>query len=336
MPTPAHLRRGRRGNHIAAVFFIVCYLRVKGSNDDEYDQRSGHDDVNLDRLREAAVRSGAPWSPQITRMSELSPEQARKRLGFVPRPGTLGVVERERRGAAKLARPLIAAAPPISIPLKFNWRDKGGADFVTPVRDQGECGSCVAFGALAVMEAQIRISDGTPNAEVDLSEAHLFYCLGAKQGRTCGGDFGGWWPDAALEALRVTGAVDEACFPYTAGDQPCDPCADWKTRLRAISAFTEIAEASAMKEWLSEKGPLLTTAAIYADFFYYGPRSGIYTYVDGEFRGGHCLCVVGYDDVRGCWSVKNSWGVDAWGDGGFGDIAYGQIGVDDTMYGMVL
>jgi C1A family cysteine protease len=298
--------------------------------------RSGGDDMNLDELRKAAVKSGAPWTPKATPVSELSPEQARKRLGFVPPPGTIGVVAREQRAVGKLSRQLIAAAPPVSIPIQFDWRDKGDVDFITPVRDQGDCGSCVAFAALAVMEAQIRITDGTPDVPVDLSEAHLFYCLAADEGRGCDGAFAGWWPDAALAALQVVGAVDEACFPYMAGGQPCNPCPDWKKRLRKISAFEEILEAGAMKQWIAEKGPLVTTAAIYEDFFHYGPGSGIYSYVAGDLVGGHCLCVVGYDDVRGCWSVKNSWGADAWGDGGFGDIAYGQIGVDDTMYAMLL
>src|SRR5206468_3305820 len=49
----------------------------------------------------------------------------------------------------------------------------------------------------------------------------------------------------------------------------------------------------------------------------------------------HCVSVVGYDDVAGCWICKNSWGP-GWGDRGFFRIAYGEVGIDASMWGVIV
>lgn len=169
---------------------------------------------------------------------------------------------------------------------------------------------------------------------IDLSEAYLFYCIAeAQQNRACDGANGGWWPDAALDALRDNGVPDDACFPYTAGDQPCNACADVANRLTRIAAWTQLGDLTAMKSWIAQTGPVVTTLSVYEDFGHYGPDSGVYQHVTGALLGGHCVCVVGYDDGKQCWIIKNSWDT-TWGDEGFGLIEYGQVGIDALMYGI--
>jgi C1A family cysteine protease len=203
---------------------------------------------------------------------------------------------------------------------------------VTPVRDQKSCGSCVAFGTLAAFESAIRIHDKNPAKAVDLSEADLFYCHAeAEHGRHCGGPTGGWWPDAALACCQNPGVVDEPCFPYTPGDQPCKKCTDWKKRLTKIAKWQKITSTTAMKQWLATRGPLITCFSVYADFYSY--HSGIYHHVSGALEGGHCVCCVGYDDARRYWICKNSWNT-TWGDHGFFNIAYGQVGIDAAMWAL--
>jgi hypothetical protein len=69
---------------------------------------------------------------------------------------------------------------------------------------------------------------------MDLSEAHLFYCHGFNDGRNCQN---GWWPGAALNHFTNGGVVNEACYPYTAGDQKCSNlCSDWNNRLIKIAS----------------------------------------------------------------------------------------------------
>ena len=130
--------------------------------------------------------------------------------------------------------------------------DARSAGWVTPIKDQGGCGSCVAFGTTATVESAVRIANNNKNLSVDLSEAQVFYCYGKAAGATCGS---GWWPDGALNGFK-TGVVDATCFPYTAGDQNCNLCSNWKDRLTAIAGWTLVNSVTAMKTQISSEGPM--------------------------------------------------------------------------------
>jgi C1A family cysteine protease len=261
-------------------------------------------------------------------------------LGFTPGPEDHTIEERESLALANhkrfMAMAAAAAAPPY--PVALDWRHLPAhaplpaGNYVTPVKNQRTCGSCVAFGTLASFESAIRIHDKSPTKAVDLSEADLFYCHAeAEQGRRCSGPSGGWWPDAALTVCQNVGVVDEACFPYTPGDQPCHKCADWKHRLTKIKAWHKMTTPTAMKQWIAQRGPVVTCISVYADFYNY--HTGVYHHVSGALQGGHCICCVGYDDAKRYWICKNSWDT-TWGDHGFVNIAYGQVGVDAAMWAL--
>lgn len=101
------------------------------------------------------------------------------------------------------------------IPSCFDWRDVGGKDWTTPVKDQGSCGSCWAFSAVAVTESQYDIASGNPNLNFDLSEEYLVSnCSDA--GTCCGG-----WHYEALSFIKDGGITDEVCFPYVDEDCYC-------------------------------------------------------------------------------------------------------------------
>jgi C1A family cysteine protease len=211
-------------------------------------------------------------------------------------------------------------------PAAFDWRNAGGSNFVTPVRDQGGCGSCVAFGVVGTIESNYQIARNDPNSGVDLSEAQLFYCYGAQDGATCGS---GWWPDNAYKYVVTDGITLEQYFPYTAGDQACNVQAGGDMALLFPSSYHTISDVAQMKDWLANHGPLSTCFTVYDDFFYY--RSGVYTPTTNQVAGGHCVTVVGYDDNGGFWIAKNSWGT-GWGESGLFCIAYGQCGFDAEMW----
>ncbi len=256
-------------------------------------------------------------------MAELSPGERKVRLGYAPGPGEEILEQRAQRALASLTAPRLVRT---GFAPSYDLRNVGGANFITPVRDQGGCGSCVAFGTAAAVEGTLRVTRRDPSLDVNLSEAHLFYCYAREQGRSCAT---GWWPSAALDAMKAGGVVDEACFPYTAGDQPCNLCPDWENHLTKISGWHTISDPLAMKAWIAAHGPLVTCFAVYSDFFHY--VSGVYRHQAGDLEGGHCVCVVGYDDAQGCWICKNSWGT-RWGENGFFRIAYGDCGIDSTMW----
>jgi C1A family cysteine protease len=262
----------------------------------------------LGDVQREIARQGAAWIADDNPISRLPEAQRLLRLGVYAREGDPTIE------VGRMTEPAHAPATPN----KFDLRNVGGKNYVTAIRDQGNCGSCVAFGSLAAMEGTFAWQHKKESPKIDLSEAHLYYCYGSKEQVTCNT---GWMPARALVHC-VTGIVDEPCFPYAAGDQPCKLCKDWQKRLTKISSSTALTgNVSAMKNWISTNGPIVGCFIVYNDFFLY--KNGVYKHVTGAQAGGHCVSLIGYDDNQSCWICKNSWGP-GWGDNGFFKIGYGE------------
>jgi C1A family cysteine protease len=273
-------------------------------------------------LKEAVKRAeNVEWD-----VAEEAPEAG---LGYLPSRGVPPLAEQ-----VTLAAQAAAASPPPepSYPSAVDLRATAAGNMVTPIRDQAACGSCVAFGSSAAVEGTLKMERGDPGLEPDLSEAYLFYCKAAEEGRTCDGPTGGWYPKAALDVFSEGGGVPgEECFPYTAGDQPCNACEDWQSQATTIAAWQPLDTPAEMKEWIANHGPTVASMIVYEDFMHYA--GGVYGYVSGEEEGGHCISMVGYDDEQRFWIGKNSWGT-GWGEQGFFRIAYGECGIDSGMLGV--
>ena len=277
--------------------------------------------LDLATLRSDLERAGAPWRFAYTSMTALTEESRSVRLG-VPVPEDLDEDDLQTQSDAAAATTRAASGESIGAPIAFDLRNVGGSDYTTPVKDQGGCGSCVAFGTIATLEHVTRFAR-TPELPMDLSEAQMFYCWGGAEGRNCGN---GWFPEPALDAARDRGVTFEDYFPYTAGDQACNVNADWPNHLCQASSWQSLtSNAAGMKQYISQYGSITACFYVYQDFFSYG--GGVYTHVSGSLAGGHCVVLVGYDDAQGCWIAKNSWGP-GWGEGGFFKIAYGQCGIE--------
>lgn len=291
----------------------------------------------VEQVQRAISEADAGWVAGSTAFTEMSSDERALWLGYTPGPDDPSLEEDERTAQANLQafRAAMAARAPVAeYPSAYDLRDVDGKNFITEVKDQGSCGSCVAFGVAAAAEGRLRVQRNDPDLAVDYSEAHLFHCHARSQGRRCGHPHPkltwGWWPAMALRAFRRKGVVDEACYPYTPADQDCaNLCSDWQSRVTKISGWHRIGNTAKMKEWISSKGPLTATYTVYEDFFSY--RGGVYTHVRGESRGGHCVCCVGYDDDQQYWICKNSWGP-GFGENGYFRIAYGQCGIDSAMH----
>jgi Papain family cysteine protease len=228
----------------------------------------------LRNLQAELSAAGGSWQAADTPQARLSRAQKRLLRGAEPPPGAASLEEREARAKAAYEAGAPMAAP--GAPATWDWRNVDGRSFVDPVGNQKSCGSCVAWGTIATVEATMRVEKNDPSLAVDLSEAHLFYCHAAEEGRTCSN---GWWPDRALEAFKSKGVVDEGCFPYTPGDQACSPCTDWRNRLIKISAYRSLRRPDEMKAWLGQNGPLIACFVVYDDFMHY--RTGVYRHVSG-------------------------------------------------------
>lgn len=274
-------------------------------------------------------------------------------LGYTTSPEEPSLIEREIIAQLGYAAMMATAEAP-TYAANYDLRDVNGDNFITPVKDQAHCGSCVAFGVCAAVEGTLQVRRGDPYLTPDFSEAHLFYCLGRSHGRTCGNSVGnpptkepngGWWPGGALDEFQWTGVADEDCFPYTSPSPfdptpPCTVCEDWSGRVTTISSWTVLSTADEMKSWMSDgNGPLVGAFTVYQDFIDYfktnNDPGAIYrrSSSPGTLLGGHCICVVGYSDDDQCWICKNSWG-SYWAASGFFKIGYGEVGIDSYMWGV--
>lgn len=201
-----------------------------------------------------------------------------------------------------------------SYPSKIDWRDRSGRDFTTPIKDQGQCGSCVAFAVVASIESRLEVRLGRPDLNPDLSEADVFYC---GCGACC---WKGWWNYLALDHIVGHGVSDEACFPYRVGDPPCELCPDREKRTVNLTHWSGVQGHDEMKQAIADDGPISVVMEVRLDFF--GYVGGVYCPEGAPwFVGLHAVEIVGYNDEEGYWIVKNSWGTD-WGEDGWFRIGY--------------
>jgi C1A family cysteine protease len=278
--------------------------------------------LDLTALAHALEASGHPWHAGETSMTRLTESERRTRLG-VPLPADAdhaALVEANRVRALQAE----AYAAAVGAPASFDARNVGGSNYVTAVKDQGNCGSCVAFGTVGTAETTAAFTRSQPDLELDLSEAHLFYVHGAAAGASCST---GWWPAAALDAFRDIGVTFEDYFPYTAGNSGGATLnSDWPNRLAKVTGWEEhTSDPAAIKSWISSHGAIDACFYVYQDFFSY--RTGVYKHITGDLAGGHCVTLIGYDDTQGCWIAKNSWNT-GWGDQGFVKIGYGECNIE--------
>jgi len=276
-------------------------------------------------VQEAITKSKADWIAGETAFTTMSQDEQIALLGYQPGPDEPSLEEREAIARVNIEALTAEASLASEYPDAYDLRNVNGKNFITPVKNQGGCGSCVAFGTVATVEGHLKKQRNNPNFQVDLSEAHLYYCHARNEGRRCNN---GWWTSKALDAIRDKGIVNEQCFPYTAGDQACSVCSDWNNHLLKIKGWKRLTSIPDMKKWLSTKGPLAACYTVYQDFYSY--HGGVYRHVTGKSLGGHCVCCVGYNDKDGYWIMKNSW-ANSFGENGFFRIAYGECGIDSFM-----
>ncbi|KAF2474389.1 cysteine proteinase [Lindgomyces ingoldianus] len=232
--------------------------------------------------------------------------------GPVPRPGTSG-----NTSCDNFSGPL---------PKVVDWRNRWGVNWLATIQamllqDQKACGSCWSFAATALMETIARIQHGIWNKR---SEAELL----EGTGRTCAS---GYKAFAGLEWIKGegNGLVDYTCDTYVDADRPYMACSDRSGRALKIQDYYELTDINDQKRWLWQVGPLAAGIDCYSDFGSWTPSKGVYkhTPISNESHGGHAMLVVGYDDYRQCWIVRNSWGSD-YGDHGYVYIGYGEVAID--------
>jgi len=99
-------------------------------------------------------------------------------------------------------------------PASFDWRNIDGTNYDSPLRKQGECGSCYAIAAVSILESRIRIKSNNRLKPV-LSPSSIISCSRYNQG--CSGGY----PYLVGKHAKEFGFVDEACQPYSETDDKC-------------------------------------------------------------------------------------------------------------------
>ncbi|GFY38191.1 dipeptidyl peptidase 1 [Trichonephila inaurata madagascariensis] len=214
-----------------------------------------------------------------------------------------------------------------SLPQEFDWRNVSGVNYVSPIRDQGGCGSCYAFSSMAMLESRLRIQTNN-KVQVVFSPQDIVGCSKYSQG--CSGGF----PYLiAGKYAQDFGVVAEECFPYEYKDDSCreKKCkryyvADYKY----VGGFYGGCNEDLMKMELVQNGPIAVSFEVYDDFSSY--EGGIYHHTGIQYRfnpfsiTNHAVLAVGYgyDKKTGekYWIVKNSWG-SSWGENGYFRIRRG-------------
>lgn len=202
------------------------------------------------------------------------------------------------------------------LPSSYDARDDKGRCWVDPPECQGSVWSCAAFATSCVVESSARRQHGTPEG-ISLSEAYIYR-------------WGGTDPATGADMTKFLNKLPSVRFPerehYPAKEQPPE------IEVRNVVPFY-YGQFDDMKRWLVHKGPLLALFTLAPDLLLY--RGEVYQRVVPEVIGSHAVAVIGYDDARQAWLVRNSFGP-CWGEEGYGWMHYSSDngGLDAAMWGV--
>uniref|UniRef100_A0A673W3A1 Cathepsin F n=1 Tax=Salmo trutta TaxID=8032 RepID=A0A673W3A1_SALTR len=268
--------------------FMVRYNRTYSSQEDtDRRLRIFHENLKTAEKLQSLDLGTAEYG--VTKFSDLTEEEFRT-LYLNP-----------LLSQQKLQRSMKPAAMPHGpAPPSWDWREHGA---VSPVKNQGMCGSCWAFSVTGNIEGQWFVKTGKL---VSLSEQELVDCDTADQ--ACGGGL----PSNAYEAIEKLGGLEtETDYSYTGKKQSCDFTTDKVTAY--INSSVELSkDENEIAAWLAENGPVSVALNAFAMQFYRKGVSHPLKIFCNPWMIDHAVLLVGYGERQGkpFWAIKNSWGED--------------------------
>jgi len=271
------------------------------STHEEYKYRLGVFKDNMKKVKLLQENEQGTATYGATQFADLTEEEFSTRyLGLRP--------DLRQKSRTKMAK-----IPPFTkLPDEFDWRHYNA---VTPVKNQGMCGSCWAFSVTGNIEGLYARKHKTL---LSFSEQELVDCDTLDSG--CGGGL----PENAYKSLQKLGGLEtEQAYPYDGKNEKCS----FKTDLAKaqVTGFVEVPKnETQMAAWLMKNGPISIGINANAMQFYYGGVSHPWKFLCNPKQLDHGVLIVGYGvhttsirhKTMPYWVVKNSWGPH-WGEQGY-------------------
>lgn len=296
-------------NELDTSYKFETYLQHFNKHYDdanEYQMRKTIFESNLHKIVDHNKDSSKTWKEEINHLADWTSEEFDRIRGYNKK---MAVNAKQTRVPHKLK-------PVSALPATVDWRTQG---VVTPVKDQGDCGSCWSFAAAETIESHWAISKGQL---WELSEQQILDCTSNPQhcGGT-GGCNGGTAEVAFASIIKAGGLSSEWTYPYASHGGVNNPKCSLNSNVTtpvSISSFEELPE----NQYL----PLLTAVATLGPIAISVDASAWSFYATGVFNGcnqthpdlDHAVQLVGYGTENNTmyWLVRNSW-TPAWGEGGY-------------------
>jgi len=267
---------------------------------DEFQTRLNNFEASLKRIE---LLNGKAKSARfaLNKFSDMSPQDFKENV-LMKNP----IDPSKKRMDVEVLKPKITA-----VPTSLDWRTHG---LVTPVKDQGQCGSCWAFSVTENIESMWIKAGRATNATVNLSEQQIVDCDSSD-----GGCEGGNPETAYAYVIGSGGQESNRDYPYTAQDGSCHfKSNDIVAKISSWKYATSDYDEKTLQQNLVSWGPLsvCVDAANWQDY-----QSGVMTWEECAWINvlDHCVQLVGYQTkskLGDYWIVRNSWGTD-WGVDGY-------------------
>lgn len=266
--------------------FMMKYSKVYSSQE-EADRRLKIFQENLKMVEKIQSLDEGSAEYGITKFSDLTEEEFR--LTYLNPLLSQWTLHRPMKPASPSRNPA---------PASWDWRDHGA---VSPVKNQGMCGSCWAFSVTGNIEGQWFLKHGKL---LSLSEQELVDCDGLDH--ACRGGL----PSNAYEAIEGLGGLEsESDYSYSGHKQKCN-FATGKVAAYINSSVELPKEENKMAAWLAENGPISVALNAFAMQFYKKGVSHPWKIFCNPWMIDHAVLLVGYGERDGIpfWAIKNSWG----------------------------